>query len=93
MKKILLLVALILVLPIVYGKALPNCCPADVDAGEIRAYVESTWGEYDPDRPSIGRLWESTEGGGLTRRTPAANTRIRPIGQRRFKRTYKKRYW
>jgi hypothetical protein len=51
-------------------------------------------GEYDPDRPIVSRMWESTEDGRVTRRIPAANTRERTTNNnRRHLRTYKKRYW
>jgi hypothetical protein len=50
-------------------------------------------GEYDPDRPVFSRLWASTDTGEISRRVPAANTRERPVGKRRYLRTYKKRWW
>ena len=50
-------------------------------------------GEYDPDRPIFSRLWQSLDDGTISRRIPAANTRERPAGKRRYKTTYKKRYW
>jgi hypothetical protein len=50
-------------------------------------------GEYDPDRPASSRMWQSTDTGGISRRMPAANTRERNTGQRRYLRTYTKRYW
>lgn len=50
-------------------------------------------GEYDPDRPIFSRLWQSLDDGTISRRMPAANTRDRPAFKRRYKTTYKKRYW
>jgi hypothetical protein len=50
-------------------------------------------GELDPDRVISSRMWESTSAGSITRRTPAANARERPIGSRRHLRTYKKKWW
>ena len=50
-------------------------------------------GEYDPDRPIFSRLWQSLDDGTVSRRIPAANTRERPPFKRRYKTTYKKRYW
>lgn len=45
-------------------------------------------GQYDPDRPIVGRIWSSNEEGVISRRYPAANTKIRPWGQRRVVKTY-----
>jgi hypothetical protein len=50
-------------------------------------------GEYDPDRISPARMWESTDSYGVNRRIPAANTRLRPIGNRRWLRTHRNRNW
>lgn len=50
-------------------------------------------GEYDPDRPVVSRMWQSTEDGTVSRRIPAANTRDRHPAQRRHLRTYKKKWW
>jgi hypothetical protein len=54
-----------------------------------------TKGVLDPDRPIVSRSWEPTEGGTARRQMPAANTRERPLGKRRFLRTYynRKRWW
>ena len=51
-------------------------------------------GEWDADRPPIGRRWGYSNGNMI----PASNTRIKPTGSRRYKNTYytprrgKKRY-
>ena len=45
-------------------------------------------GEYDPDKPIVSRMWMTNDMGDVSRRVPAANERMRPIGQRRFVRTY-----
>jgi len=45
-------------------------------------------GEMDPDRPAIGRSWQTDPHGSVTRRIPAANTRERNRGQRRSHSTY-----
>lgn len=50
-------------------------------------------GSMDPDRPIVSRSWQSTDDGFVSRRIPAANTRERPQGSRRHRRTYKKRSW
>lgn len=50
-------------------------------------------GEYDPDRPAVSRMWQSTDEGSVSRRIPAANTREQLTGQRRHLRTYRKRRW
>ena len=52
-------------------------------------------GEYDPDRPVVSRMWQSTEDGSLSRRIPVANDRQIPIGKRRAIRNYrnKKNWW
>ncbi len=47
-------------------------------------------GEYDVDRPTIGRLWHGSD----TQSTPAANTKAKYPYERRWKSIYsKKRYW
>jgi len=53
-------------------------------------------GEMDVDRPDVSRSWESTDSGDISRRYPAANTRVRPTGHRRHLRTYnvnRKKWW
>lgn len=50
-------------------------------------------GEKDPDRPIQSRMWQSTDDGGLTRRIPAANTRLKVVGGRRHLRTFRKKWW
>lgn len=50
-------------------------------------------GEYDPDRPALSRIWQSTDEGTISRRIPAANTKELPTGKRRHLRTYRKRWW
>ena len=50
-------------------------------------------GEYDPDRPCISRMWQSTEEGSVSRRIPATNAKELPSGKRRALRTYRKRWW
>jgi len=75
-----------------------------ITAGGSRAAAQPNMvvrGELDPDRPSIGRLWQTDPLGSITRRIPAANTKSTVLGQRRSKSTYWpflttpgwKRYW
>jgi len=45
-------------------------------------------GEYDPDRPAVSRMWSSSNDGTISRRYPAANTRVTPLGHRRSLRTF-----
>lgn len=47
-------------------------------------------GDLDPERPIVSRMWESTWFGN---QTPAANARVRSPGERRAKRTYRKKWW
>ena len=62
-----------------------------ITGGGARASTQPSMvvrGELDPDRPSIGRLWQTDPHGSVTRRIPAANTRERNRGQRRSHSTY-----
>jgi hypothetical protein len=46
-------------------------------------------GSRDPDRPQIGRVWEPTSTwGSRDSQIPAANTRTRQFGKRRYKKNY-----
>lgn len=46
-------------------------------------------GEFDPDRPTVSRIWQSSDEGNLvSRRIPAANNRVRNAGHRRSLRTF-----
>jgi len=50
-------------------------------------------GEYDPDRPQVGRVWFSDdEGSHVSRKVPAANTKDRTYYKRRWQRGYKSRW-
>jgi len=46
-------------------------------------------GQLDPDRIQSSRMWES----GTSNRIPAANTRVRSSGSRRYLRTHRKKNW
>ena len=48
----------------------------------------SVKGELDPDNVKVGRLWQSDTTGNLSQRVPAANTRIKPMGKRRYSGNY-----
>lgn len=55
-------------------------------------------GALDPDRPLVSRSWQPASEGGLSKGIPAANTRERFAGQRRFVRTWNntpafKKWW
>lgn len=50
-------------------------------------------GEFDPDRPVVSRIWQSTEEGGVSRRIPAANTQESFSDKRRSLRTWRKPRW
>ena len=55
-----------------------------IGAGQPKMVVK---GSLDPDRPFIGRTWESTDTIGR-QGVPAANIKIRELNHRRAKRTY-----
>jgi len=61
------------------------------DAQQPRGVVK---GEYDPDRPTTGRLWESSDSS-YSDRYPASNTEETRSYQRRSQNIYKKgkRWW
>lgn len=51
-------------------------------------------GAFDPDRPAIGRLWNSTDTAAGSGRIPASNTKVRNPFSRRYSGTFvPKRYW
>jgi hypothetical protein len=50
-------------------------------------------GSRDPDRPTVSRSWEPTDRAHIVRKVPAANDRVRKIGERRAKRTYIPKKW
>jgi len=50
-------------------------------------------GELDVDRPAIGRLWHSTDDGFASRRIPAGNNKEKEYSERRYKKSFRKRYW
>ena len=49
-------------------------------------------GEHDPDRPSIGRGWFSEGTDAVSRRIPAANTKLKPRNKRRWAKGFKNRW-
>jgi hypothetical protein len=44
-------------------------------------------GEWDPDRPAIGRDWLSTDWGSASQRLPIGNRKVQPVNSRRIKKT------
>lgn len=74
--------------------------PQLISAGGAKAATQPSYvvkGEADPDRPTIGRLWESDRNGIVTGNgTPVANIKARNSSQRRYLNTYwprTKKWW
>jgi hypothetical protein len=57
-----------------------------IGPGESWGPVIAVKGEYDPDRPRIGRRWTAPGNG-----VPLVNTKVRPDGRRLYYNTYKNR--
>jgi hypothetical protein len=49
-------------------------------------------GEYDPDRITSARVWQSNDNGDISRRMPVANSRTQTLSGRRYLKTWKPRW-
>lgn len=68
------------------SKWLPVLQAAGYPTQEPRMFIK---GELDPDRPAIGRLWDTEFG---SDEVPGANIKVKPSGSRRYKRGYYSRW-
>lgn len=70
--------------------------PQVLTAGGAKAVSQPSYvvkGELDPDRPNVSRMWSAGNNGTINSRIPAANTRERPLGQRRYLRSFRPKWW